>query len=245
MSKEKNKEEMVIFSNEEILKDGGRALGIALQSIALTEFVGVLTNILEIRGSAELKTLIDGLEIQATLTAFRDDNKEQVKILETVAGKYPLSKWLEAQGVDPKIADRQDIISWWDTMMLMAGENGYQNGPNNEGIDTVSRDVNLWKATGTLAKKMQDDPAAYRYLPPLLINYPTEVARVLGKINDPEPFLEVLTGESFDDMRRSPKFLGSMSLIKDAKGMVTRTIPDALYSVKLILQREPRPRANK
>ena len=237
--------EITPFKDEDILKDGGRSLGIALQGIALPEFVGVVKTILEIRGSSELKTLIDGLEIQATQTAFREGNEEQVKILQTVASKYPFSKWLDAQGVDAKIADRQDLINWWDTMILMAGESGYKNGPGNEGIDSVSREVNLWKATGSLAQKMQNNQAAYRYLPPLLINYPTEVARVLGEINEPEPFLEVLMGENCDDMRKSPTFLGSMSLIRGKGGKITRTIPEALYSVKLILQREPRLRASK
>jgi len=238
----KDSDEVIIFSKEDILKDSGRSLAVAMQGLALPEFVGVLKTILEIKGSTELKTLIDGLEIQATQTAFRKGNKEQVNILETVANKYPLSKWLDSQGVDAKIADRQDLIAWWDTMMLMAEESGYKNGPGNEGIDGVSREVNLWKATGSLAHKMQSNQAAYRYLPPLLINYPTEVARVLGEINEPEPFLEVLMGENCDDMRKSPIFLGSMSLIKNAKGKIARTIPDALYSVKLVLQREPRPR---
>ena len=240
-----NLSEVTIFNEDDILKDSGRSLAVAMQGLAFPEFVGVLKTILEIRGSEKLKTLIDGLEIQATQTAFRKGNKEQVNILETVANKYPLSKWLDAQGVDTKIADRQDLISWWDTMMLMAGESGYKNGPGNEGIDSVSREVNLWKATGSLAQKMQNNQAAYRYLPPLLINYPTEVARVLGEINEPEPFLEVLMGENCDDMRKSPTFLGSMSLIRGKGGKITRTIPEALYSVKLILQREPRLRASK
>ena len=241
MTKYKNMDEQIKqFKKEDILYDNGRPLGVAMQGLALPEFVEVLRNILEIRGSSELKTLIDGLEIQATPTAFREDNKEQIKILESVASKYPLSKWLEAQGVDAKNADRQDLIAWWETMMLMAGELGYVV-PGHEGIDSASRHMDLWKASGSLAKKMQGDQAAYRYLPPLLINYPTEVARVLGEINDAEPFMEVLTGERLEDMRQSPVFLGSMSLIKN-KGKIMRTIPDALYSVKLILQREPRPR---
>ncbi|VVA44228.1 conserved hypothetical protein [Candidatus Roizmanbacteria bacterium] len=234
-------DEITPFKDADILMDGGKSLGIAMQGLALPEFVGVVRTILEMRGSSELKTLIDSLEIQATQTAFREENKGQVKILETVAGKYPFSKWLESQGVDAKNADRRDLIDWWDTMMLMAGEHGYVV-PGHEGIDSTSLQMDLWKATGSLARKMQDNPASYRYLPPLLINYPTEVARVLGEINDAEPFIEVLTGEKFEDMRQSPVFLGSMSLISGKGGKITRTIPDALYSVKLILQRESRPR---
>ncbi len=224
-----------------IIDNNGEQIGIALKDIELAKFIGILRNVLEMRGSSELKTLIDNLEIQATPTAFREDNREQVKILETVASEFPFSQWLESQGVSTKKTDRQDLINWWDTMMLMAGEGGY-SVPGNEGIDKVSRQVNLWKATGSLAKKMQGDPAAYRYLPPLLINYPTEVARVLGEINEPEPFLEVLTGERFEDMRQSPVFLGSMSLVNNPEGKIMRTIQHALYSVKLVLQREPRPR---
>lgn len=220
------------------------SIGLAMQGLSLPAFVDTIRRILEIRGSGELKTLVDALEIQATPTAFREENAEQINILENTAIKYPLSKWLEAQGIDAKIADRQDLIAWWDTMMLMAGELGYVV-PGHEGIDSASRETNLWKATGSLAKKMQTNQAAYRYLPPLLINYATEVARVLGEINEPEPFIEVLTGETLEDMRQSTVFLGSMSLVMDDKGMITRTIPDALYSVKLVLQRPLRPKSVK
>ena len=56
-----------------------------------------------------------------------------------------------------------------------------------------------------------NDPATYRFLPPYLINNPQEVTKVLGEINQPKAFIEVLTGEAWEDLRKSKKFLSNNS----------------------------------
>lgn len=222
----------------ETLHVGGQLIRLGEISDALAQlefgaFILAVKEIIVARGSDQLKLLIDGLEIQATRTAFREDNERNVAILEEVAACYPFTRWCDEMGIETKSATRQHLCQWWTSLMSMAGEHGYVTGQ----IDAVSRNTNLWKATGPLALKMQSDPAAYRFLPALLINHAHEVERVLGEINEPEPFLEVLTGERMEDIRSSPAFLGAFSCVRATDGTISRTTPDALWSVQLILQR--------
>ncbi|MCK9186519.1 hypothetical protein M0P48_03710 [Candidatus Gracilibacteria bacterium] len=224
--------ELTIGGNIVRIKD----IGEALAGLSPDEFLLVLRRIIEKGGGDGLKLLVDGLEIQMTPSAFADPEKTEK--LESTAQEYPFSRWLKEMEVLPSQATRESLCSWWDAFMLMAGENGYRPG----NIDYPAK-MNLWKATGPLARKMLDDTVRYRFLPALLANHPQEVARVLGELKDPEAFLELLTGECMEDMRRSPKFLGAFSTTRKKENIdegtdeISREVRDAIFSVMLILQR--------
>ncbi|MFA6305474.1 MAG: hypothetical protein WC651_01960 [Candidatus Gracilibacteria bacterium] len=217
-----------------------REIGEALAGLSPDEFLRALRRIIEKGGGDGLKLLVDGLEIQMTPSAFSDPEKAEK--LEATAQEYPFSRWLKEMEVLPSRATRESLCSWWDAFMLMAGENGHRPG----NIDQISGGTNLWKATGPLAEKMLADTVKYRFLPALLANHPQEVARVLGELKDPEAFLELLTGECMEDMRKSPKFLGAFSTVRkkenagEGTDKISREVRDAIFSVMLILQRTGR-----
>jgi hypothetical protein len=224
-------------STEE-LKIGGELvkveeIGKALSGLSPQMLLNVLREIIKKGGGDGLQLLVDGLEIQMTPSAFEDEDKK-IK-LEKTAAEYPFSRWLEEMDCLPSKATRKALCDWWDTFMAMAGENDFQTGK----IDEISTGTNLWKATGALAQKMLKDPVKYRFLPALLANHPQEVARVLGELKDPEAFLELLTGERIEDMRKSPDFMGAFSTVKKpGTDEISREIKDAIFSVMLVLQRK-------
>ncbi len=205
----------------------------AVSGVSPEEFLEILRSMVAARKNEQLKLLLDGLEIQATLSAFRVENRDNIAILEKVAATYPLTRWLEEMGVDSVRATRTHLCQWWDTMVLMASEHGYQSHQ----VSASSKSSHLWKATGPLAGKMQADPKKYLFLPALLANHEQEVVRVLGEISEPEAFLEVLIGERIEDIRTSPAFLGAFSFVKDKDGKISRSTADALWSVHMTLQR--------
>ncbi|OGG58459.1 hypothetical protein A2853_02060 [Candidatus Kaiserbacteria bacterium RIFCSPHIGHO2_01_FULL_55_17] len=208
-------------------------IGKSMAGLDPAEFVTGLRAIIEAHGGDKLKLLVDGLEIQSTPTAFRSENRRNVEVLERVARNYPFTRWLGEMGLESSAATRKHLQQWFASFMSMATEHGYSVGGT---INTVSRTTNLWKATGPLASKMAQDPATYRFLPALLINHPQEVERVLGEINEPIPFLEVLVGECMEDLRYSKTFLGAFSFVSKETG-TSRTAKDALWSIHLVLQR--------
>lgn len=223
----------------QIVIGGGRTVAIeevsmAFSELGLPEFVTALRMIIERYGSEQLKLLIDGLEIQATPSVFTTENRDQVATLEKVASGYPFSRWLKGQGISSTLATRKHLCQWWEAFMLMAGEHGYVPAGH---INQVSRTMNLWKATGPLASKMQANPDRYKFLPALLVNHPQEVARVLGVIDEAEPFIEILIGQRMEDLRMSEACLGAFSIVEDENGQITRTTAAALFSVLMILQR--------
>ncbi len=226
-------------TNVLVLQIGGmeisvEAIGTALAGLSPNEFIAAVRSVLKKGGGDHLQLLIQGLEIQMTPTAFTSTNPN-LRILEEVAREYPLTRWLKNMGISLTDARRSHVCQWWETFMLMATEHGYV--PFGQ-IDQIGRNTNLWKATGPLAAKMQKNPAAYRFLPALLINHPQEVARVLGELREAEPFVEVLTGERFEDLRTSPVFLGAFSIVEDDGGTVSRTVANAIFSIAMILQRD-------
>lgn len=210
-------------------------LGEVLATLSASQLLQIFHTVVSKGGGDGLKLLIDGVEIQSTPSNFEDNDK--VTQLEVTAKKYPFSRWLEEMGKLPSQATREALCKWWETFMTMAGENGFQAGQ----IDSISGGIgNLWKATGPLATKMLTYPARYKFLPALLANHSQEVARILSELDDPEAFLELLTGETMEQLRKSETFLGAFSTVKEKDGKpedVSRTIKDAIYSVALALQR--------
>lgn len=216
---------------------GGRSvtieeIGKSLQGLNVPELMKALEQLLVTIGGDQFKLLIDGFEIGMTQSAFSEERSDQLPTLLKVAQEFPFTSWLDEMGIQYTEARREHLCSWWDAFMLLATEMGYSAGR----IDSTSRTTNLWKATANLAVKMQTDPAAYRFLPALLINHPSEVERVLGALNEPVPFIEVLSGEDIEDMRSCPEFLGAFSTIT-RDGEVSRTPENAILSVALALQR--------
>ena len=203
----------------------------SLVNMEPNEFLKIIATVVRERVAEELSILVSGMEIMQTPTSFTEDNP-QLGILRRALSLNPLSFYLEQMGIDVKEAQRSHIMDWWDTLMQIAASLGYNPG----GIDNTSRDTNLWKATAPLAAKMQSKAAAYRFLPAVPINHPSEVERVLNEINEPEPFLEVLVGESYQDMLNFPELIGALStIVRD--GEISRTPQDGILSIHLILQR--------
>lgn len=222
------------MDDKEVDVPGLAELTSAVEGLDMPRFISVLKSLIATRKSDQLKLLVDGLEIQTTPTVFRDETKNRVAILEQLSEIYPFSRWLEEMGILPSHATRRHLCKWWDSYVLMLNEHGY----NSDLVSVMSRDTNLWRATGALAAKMQHSPVAYRFLPALLINHAQEVSRVLGEIAEPEPFIEVLVGERIEDMRSSPRFLSAFSIVRGPDGKISRSVSDALWSVHLILQRD-------
>lgn len=221
-----------------ILRDGSTVPTIDLPEIVMLleepEFNRLLQAILARRGGSEnLKLVIEALDIERTSSAFLQNNPS-LQVLENVAVQFPFSYWLTQMGIHLTAATRDHLVSWWEAFMLMGKEAGYN--PHGH-INDVGRAVNLWRATGALAEKMRDQAAAYHFMPPLLINHPQQVTRLLADLNEPEPFLEVLTGERIEDLRTSPTFLGAFSTSTNDAGAIVRDIPHAIFSVALVLKR--------
>lgn len=198
------------------------------EQLSPPEFLKALEDMIRKGFGDRCKEVIDFIEIMANETAFREDNTEQIAILEQAAAEYGFGYWLEQQGKEAKEATREDFISWWDFFMTMAGERGYT--PSGH-INTVGQTTNLWRATGSLAKKMTENASVYMHLPALLINNAEQVARTLDQIEDPRAFAEVLTGEAWEDMAKSPAFLSAFATTaqEGAEG--------AVGTIKLALQR--------
>lgn len=209
-------------------------VGAALAELSSDQFLVAVRQILKTGDGDHLQLLIQGIEIQMTPSAFHCDQNPNLEKVEEVAQRFPFSRWLDNMGIEYVMATRDHLCKWWNVFMFMASECGYQ--PFGR-IDQVGRTVNLWKATGPLAAKMQRDAAAYRYLPALLINHPQEVERVLGELKEAQPFLEVLTGERLEDLRNSPVFLGAFSVVRGESGTISREVPDVLFGLAMILQR--------
>ncbi|MFC1656044.1 hypothetical protein ACFL3C_04185 [Patescibacteria group bacterium] len=216
---------------------GGKSLtiediGTALQGLEVPELMKAMERLLVTIGGEQFKLILDGFEIGMTHSAFSEERAEQLPKLLEVIKKFPFTTWLTEMGIPFTGAMRKHLCEWWDAFMLLAVEMGYIAGR----IDSTSRTTNLWKATAKLAAKMQADPAAYKFLPALLINHPSEVERVLSALNEPVPFIEVLTGEAIEDMRLCPEFLGAFSTIQH-KGDTVRSAENAVLSITLALQR--------
>lgn len=200
----------------------------ALSKAEMLEFVeGLIAR----QSVDDFKDLLEVLEIFRTTTSFTDP--ENVEILEATAKQYGLVFWAERQGKDLTVITRADLGDWWDFFTQMAASKGFQPGS----IDVKSQQNNLWKATSELAKKMSENPAAYRFLPAYLINNPQEVARALDEIANPIAFIEVLTGEAWEDLCRSAVFLEAFGgLGSEVKAEGSKEA--AIATVMLALQRK-------
>ncbi len=196
-------------------------------------FFKMLAQIIKDRGSEDLTFVISSLEIAQTNSAFINPSATQLKPLEKALKQHSLSFYLKQMSVELQDANRSHIIAWWDTLMNLAARMGYKTG----GIDSISRETNLWKATAPLATKMTTDPGSYKYLPAVLINHPSEVDRVLQEINEPDPFVEVLTGESMEDLEKFPTLLAAFSIFDQKDKSIEEIAIDGMTSVHLILQR--------
>lgn len=213
-----------------IIDNEKEVLSQALITMTTNDFLNLMTEIVRKRGSEALTFLISGLEIMQTPSAFQKENETRLQPLAKALEKNPLSFYAEHRNVPAKEITRKDIIDWWSTLMQMASVLGY----SPSGIDGVSRQTNLWKATANLAAKMQLNPALYRFLPPVLINYVSEVERVLSEINEPIAFLEILIGERYEDMLQFPKLIEAFSII-ERNGSISRTTEDGILSIQLAL----------
>lgn len=211
------------------LPDKTASIGEIAESIAdlpPKKFIILLQEITRRGLSDQLRGIVDVFEIMATKSGF--DDPEKVKILEEAAPEYGFSCWIKSQeGKSLRSATRNDLQDWWDFYTQMTAMRGYNPGS----IDQQNRETNLWKATANLARKMSKDPAIYMYLPPYLINNPQQVEKVLSEINDPIAFIEILTGEAWEDLQKSEGFLSAFSTQENtgAEG--------AVASVMLALQR--------
>lgn len=114
-----------------------------------------------------------------------------------------------------------------DFIMVICRQRGYVSHGH---INPAAQNVNLWKATANLAERMRKNPVDYCYLPPMLINNPELVERTLNEIRNPYAFLEVLTGESWQDMCKCSEFLRGFSTYSnlDAEEGCIATIAIAL-----------------
>lgn len=185
------------------------ALVVALEAAEVRELI---VAIVRKGGADELKALVGVVEILMTPSAMEDP--EKVEALTQAAQMYGLRQWLERRGDTSEGLTRDNIMMWWDFFMEMSATLNV----TAQTIDNTSQETNLWKATSALASKMSANQATYRFLPPYLINHPTEVDRVLGEIKSPVAFLEVLTGESWEDLQKSPEFLEAFVGVEPREG---------------------------
>jgi hypothetical protein len=214
------------MGNTDLIRVGTTSVALAELSMALgemtqDEFLTFLRQVIAARKADELREVLDAIEIMGTQSAFV--NADKTCVLEQIAEEYPFSWWLEQTG---KGRSRAALIEYWDFFRVMSASRGFTVGT----INNIGQSTNLWKATGPLAVQMLRDPARYCYLPAILINNAEQVAKKLSEIADPIAVLEVLVGEAFEDMAKSPKFLGAFSTTdkKNAEG--------AIASIMLCLQ---------
>lgn len=186
------------------------------------------------RNADGVRFILDWLEIQNTPSAFDDPNdpeKKKMRILESVAQDYSYRDWLSDQQLQSHQATRQHIMAWWDFFKNRCKDRGYT--PSS--INRAGYATDLWKATCALARKMEQDPKKYGYLPAHLVNQPEVVAKALLRdIENPEAWLEVLVGETVEDMLRSEAFLEAFSTIdKDVPARERATA-----SIELVLGKD-------
>lgn len=199
-------------------------------SLSEKQLVGLVKVLVNSGNLAHFRSLVDMLEIAETRSAFEDP--EKVTILEETASQYGLSQWANELGKELSSITRADLEDWWDYFTQMAAIKGFRTGT----IDALSQGTNLWNATASLAKKMGDIPANYRFLQASLINNPDEVARRLTEINHPIAYLEVLTGEAWEDMCRSDEFLKAFVALSEAT-TPTNVQEAVVATIKLALSR--------
>lgn len=184
--------------------------------------------ITERRNADDLRLLLDVLEIANTDSAFNDPKKRE--LLEKAMTIYNFKAWLDGMGIPSQNATRQDLIQWWESYMEISKEFGFETAGH---IDTGN--VGLWKATRNLAAKMQKNPADYNFLPATLINNPGQVDRALQQINKPIPFVEVLTGEAWEDLIQSVKFISGFSSVDTEDDDEIRK---SIWSIQLVINRK-------
>lgn len=172
------------------------------RSLPTGEIVGIIRELASQPGRIdELRNVLDALEISATNSAFDDQRK--VKTLEKVMRKFNFKNWLAKMNIDPASADRTHLVEFWGSYMELAKVYGHVGN----GVIDPREQTSLWKATLRLAKQMQARPTEYCNLHPLAANNATQVAKVMEQIEAPTPFLEVLTGEAWEDMAKSQEFI--------------------------------------
>ena len=159
------------------------------------------------RNADEVRVLLDLLEIMNTPSAFDDPEDaggKKVQTLEEVATSYSFRDWLTEQQIAPHEATKLHVMAWWDYFKNRCKDRGYTPGTINQaGFDT-----DLWKGTAALSQKMKADPKKYGYLPWQLVNQPEVVSKALQQdIEDPEAWIEILVGETMEDMEKSDSFL--------------------------------------
>jgi len=198
--------------------------------------------IYEIAKNADgVRFILDWLEIQNTPSAFddpSDPDKKKSKELEGIAANYSYRDWLSEQNIKPHEATRDHIMAWWDFFKNRCKDRGYT--PSS--INRAGHVTDLWKATCALAQKMERDQKKYGYLPAHLVNQPEVVAKALLRdIEDPEAWLEVLVGETIEDMLKSESFLEAFSTTN--KDVPVRE--KATASVELVLGKDKFPKLTK
>ena len=72
--------------------------------------------------------------------------------------------------------------------------------------------MNLWPGTKDLAQKIHNNPSIYKYLPASHINHPELVLKVLKEIENPIAFMELMLGDTWENLKSSPDFLKAFAL---------------------------------
>jgi len=221
MKKKKNHQSVALV----VQSAPSRNLINTLAGLETEEFVGVLVEVVKQKRDPQLKALLEAMVIQNTETAFRRGNEGNVSILTRVAREYPFKRWLKDMGISASSSNRSHLQQWWSEFMKMAWEYGYKTDTTDAPVGAV-----YWKATRLLAEKIQENPLVYQGLQALTVNQPQHVGLVLNRIPDAIPFIEVLIGERFEELRTCPPLL--LAFIVTG----TRTITNALWNVGLMLQ---------
>ncbi len=214
------------FTAEEV----GQALANQFQGRAL---VHAMRRVVQQGKGNEMRVVLDVLTLQETDTAFRDGNEAQLGILEQICQEYPLSMYLDGMGIPLDKATKNDVQNWWDLFMAACADAGYV--PNGR-INDQARTNNLWNATGKFSDKMDEDPAKYEFLPGHTINNAELVARTLGRVREPWPYVEILTGEDESDLRRFPQLVGAFSTFR-RDDQISRTLSDSIFSMGMVIKR--------
>ena len=179
----------------------------------------------------QFKSVLDALELSTTTSAF--DDREKIKILERVMTKYHFRDYLEKMGIKPNDAMRADIIKYWESFMELTEVHGLSTG----GIIDPKAQTSLWKATSRLAGKMQQNAAQYNNLPPLSANHAIQVQKTLADLEAPRPFLEILTGEAWEDMVKSPRFISGFQTHESSSKDPIDIQSDTIHQVRMVLNR--------
>ena len=189
-------------------------------------------------GSDLLSQMIKVLDIHQRKSVFEDPAK--LERLTEIVTQHPMASFAESQGIATQNLGIGHVFDYWDHLLKIFDIKKFAFiSTSNEASSDANRiddggTGGLVKASGNLYIKMLNNPDRYGSLRAESINDPKAVMSLLQHIDDPSAILEVIIGETIEDMAKCPDFLKAFCANKPG---TENPLEDVQIFLALLLQR--------